>query len=506
MPTAIGLRFLAGRYHATPWGRHVNEGAVEWPPSPWRVLRGMLATWHRKVAPGIEDDAELERLLSALASDRPHYVLPRATHTHTRHYVPVASGRSMKPTLVFDAWLSIDRDSELVMVWPNITLEPGAEDLLRRLMHGMGYLGRAESWTEARVLDEWVGTPNCTPAQEPSGTPGSQDRVPTYVPMSPESFRAWRDTAVQDADLEKKKLKKFERKLLASLPERLIDALRIENDELRSLGWSRAPGSEVVDYLRPAELLTPDRSQNSRRFRVAPTVTTVRFVLGGKPLPRIEDAVRIGELVRRAAMSRSNGEEALSSLSGHDREGALPHSHAFYLPEDADGDGKIDHVLVHVGEGINVEGLAALRGLKKIWEAGGGEWPVVLERAGRADAFRGHPLVGPARTWTSVTPYLHPWYRKKGFSVEDQIRRECDLRGLPSPTLRRLDHVSVLGQPRRPVQFRRFRSRRGLSQPDRQGSFWELAFPTPVSGPLALGFGCHYGLGMFRRDEGAPDD
>ena len=32
--TTIELTFPAGRYHATPWGRHVNEGAVEWPLLP----------------------------------------------------------------------------------------------------------------------------------------------------------------------------------------------------------------------------------------------------------------------------------------------------------------------------------------------------------------------------------------------------------------------------------------------------------------------------------------
>lgn len=43
----------------------------------------------------------------------------------------------------------------------------------------------------------------------------------------------------------------------------------------------------------------------------------------------------------------------------------------------------------------------------------------------------------------------------------------------------------------------RFRSRRGLIQPNRLGSFWRLTFSEPVQGPLALGFGCHFGLGLF---------
>ena len=46
--TVLELRFPAGRYHATPWGRHVNEGAVEWPPSPWRIVRALIATWYLK--------------------------------------------------------------------------------------------------------------------------------------------------------------------------------------------------------------------------------------------------------------------------------------------------------------------------------------------------------------------------------------------------------------------------------------------------------------------------
>jgi CRISPR-associated protein Csb2 len=49
--------------------------------------------------------------------------------------------------------------------------------------------------------------------------------------------------------------------------------------------------------------------------------------------------------------------------------------------------------------------------------------------------------------------------------------------------------------------FIRFRSKRGLTQPDAQGSFWKLTFAKPIAGPLALGFGCHYGLGMFKPDQ-----
>ena len=45
----LSIRFPAGRFHATPWGRHVNEEAPEWPPSPWRLLRALVATWKQKL-------------------------------------------------------------------------------------------------------------------------------------------------------------------------------------------------------------------------------------------------------------------------------------------------------------------------------------------------------------------------------------------------------------------------------------------------------------------------
>ena len=48
MPNLV-FRFPAGHYHATPWGNHVNEGLIEWPPSPWRVVRALLATGFSKL-------------------------------------------------------------------------------------------------------------------------------------------------------------------------------------------------------------------------------------------------------------------------------------------------------------------------------------------------------------------------------------------------------------------------------------------------------------------------
>src|SRR2546421_700205 len=39
----FALDFPARRYHATPWGHHVNEGLVEWPADISAAERGLLA-------------------------------------------------------------------------------------------------------------------------------------------------------------------------------------------------------------------------------------------------------------------------------------------------------------------------------------------------------------------------------------------------------------------------------------------------------------------------------
>ena len=79
--TVLELRFPAGRYHATPWGRHVNEGAVEWPPTPWRIVRALIATWYLKARE--IPTATLRSLVSAL-SQPPTFRLPPASTSHTR--------------------------------------------------------------------------------------------------------------------------------------------------------------------------------------------------------------------------------------------------------------------------------------------------------------------------------------------------------------------------------------------------------------------------------------
>jgi CRISPR-associated protein Csb2 len=486
---ALSFTFPAGRYHATPWDRHVNEGAVAWPPEPWRILRSLIATWHHKVKhSGRHAEVTLHALMESLAEDLPEFGLPAASHTHTRHYMP--QFEASRTSLVLDAFAAVNKDAALTVIWPSVTLPDDQAALLDDLLAVMGYLGRAESWVEAARIADPPAT-NCRPGAQALDAETGEVKgeiVTLFAALPREGYLAVRARFLAD--------EKAIKKLGSTLPDNLLAALSIDTADLRKQGWSQPPAARKVTYLRPLDALRPVRAV--RKTAPAP-VATAQFILVGKPLPRVEDSLRIGELFRAAVMSQAKrhlGETRVPAvLSGHGLPEGNRHGHAFYLPWDADGDGRIDRLLLHVPLGMDGLQRRAVESLDRLWSRDGGQWRLVLEGIGTRTTCA---LLAVSDTWQSLTPYLHPWHRKKGFEVEDQIRRECRERGLPEPTALDRRHVVDVGhQERRPIQFNRIRSRRSIQQPDRVGSFWRLSFPEPIKGPLALGFGCHHGLGLF---------
>lgn len=486
---ALAFTFPAGKYHATPWDRHVNEGAVVWPPEPWRVLRALIATWHHKIKhAGRHDETTLAALIESLSQDLPEYALPAASHSHTRHYMP--QWKTDDTSLIFDAFAAIDRNEPLVMAWQKLDLPAAQLALLDDLLTSMGYLGRAESWVEACRF-EGNFRPNCLPGNEAiDKTTGElREAVTLLAPLPPAEYSELRKGFLPDKDAEKK--------LGNTLPAELLDALALQTADLRKLGWSQPPAARKVSYLRPVNALRPRRTTHNAAI---PSATTVRYLLVGKPLPRVEDSLHMGELLRRAVMSEANrqlGEDAIPpALSGHNLAVGNRHRHAFYLPWDANGDGLIDRLILHLPDGMTAAERRITERLRRLWSRDGEEWQLVLEDIGGVGA--GGPLLAHATRWHSITPYLRPWHVKKHFDTEAQIRRECRERGMPEPVqIESLRVIQVGKRTRNTLCFRRFRSKRGLNQPDRFGSFWSLTFPEYVNGPIALGFGCHFGLGLF---------
>ncbi len=258
------MRFPAGKYHATPWNRQVNEGAVEWPPSPWRIQRALISTWYHKLETEIEENI-IRRIIEKLSTP-PQFSLPPASLGHTRHYMPLYREAT---TMVIDTFAAIDSESRLIIAWPEVDLSSEEKSALSMLLAQMGYLGRAESWVEARLAEEAPVLVNCIPLQEGSAMPEGFESVQTLVAMPPQEYLSWRKTKLEKrksrklaelhdaaktngksddtAKLKKKDLGEIEQ----SLPKDLFRALHADTGDLKKAGWSQPPGSVWVFYARP---------------------------------------------------------------------------------------------------------------------------------------------------------------------------------------------------------------------------------------------------------------
>lgn len=508
---ALRVRFIAGRYHATPWGRHVNEGVVEWPPSPWRILRALIAVWHRKYAQDIPESS-VRSLIDRL-TELPVFRLPKASLGHTRHFMPQRDPLGADKTKVFDAFVSVRPEDGLIVAWPNTTLDSEGMQTLESLASGLSYLGRAESWVAVEVLDNWTDQGNARPIDSAELIKG--ERVRVLAAQTPGMFAAWKERYMAQAvGMGGAAASKGKKKSGAGspVPPDLWSALHAETVDLQKEGWSAAPGSRWVDYVRPEDAFQVTYERKTRITQIRPTVA--RYALSSTVLPRLTDTLFVGERMRQALMAKSRGlngtEHALPVFSGKGADG-LPldddHTHAFYLPSDEDDDGRIDHVTIYAGRGFDRHAQRALAAVKKLWGASGHDIRVVLIGLGQPQDFGGldshngeRAIVAQSRTWQSSTPYVltrHPKKNGKDSPI-DQVKGDLRRRGFPQPeAIQLLTHTLIGGKKVRWLEFRRIRSRGGGRFSDHQGLGFRLIFAEPIRGPLALGYACHFGLGQF---------
>lgn len=525
---AFAFTFLVGRYHATPWGRHTNEADVAWPPEPVRIIRALIATWWRKGDHERFPKVILDDLIDALAAELPVFHLPDAVHTHVRAFMPAPEDRK----LIYDAFFRLDRNAQMIVAWPNVVLTAEQHTLAAHLLERMGYLGRAESWAESLVAEHWDGEFNSAPRAV--DTPVAKELVPVdvAVPVTPRTWAGLQERFMRE--LRDKAMTKRDRVLTeATLPVRLADALSVDTEQWQNAGWSSPPPLRKVIYDRPPVGPLPPRIRPKSRPRVGqlgePAVA--RYVLAGRPPPRVEDTLRIAEVARLALMSIGS-DDVPFELSGRDDGGPLrddpAHRHAFYLPEDADGDGLIDHLIVYCRLGFSDEARRRLDRLTRLWikhgradedgEQGRKEWRVALEDIAAPIAFAASSrLLRRASVWESVTPYLKNRFdKRRPKNSEAMIETYCQQiavewkRRFPDRPPPRVEPLLDSANPRRfvvPVgqgctsrstlAFARTRGGRGGRQLDTAGGFFRLQFEKDVEGPLALGWGAHFGLGLF---------
>jgi CRISPR-associated protein Csb2 len=531
MPTLF-LRFPGERYHATPYGHHVNEGLVEWPPSPWRLLRALIACGYATqgwtAVPPVA-----RRLFETLASTLPRYRLPPASVAHSRHYMPIlemANGRE-KTTLVFDTWAHVG-DGTLAVRW-DCELDNEVASLFETLATNLSYLGRSESWVLAEVISDDIELPAGFESYPHTGDrpagPG-WEQISMMAAELPDAYATWREHAVEDVlkrmmppkgdRKPSKKLEKDRREALAPYPSDLIDCLQKDTSWWKGHRWSQPPGSRRVLYWRRSDALSVGPPARTTRSTPAP-VTTMLLALTTasgirSALPPSTRTLPQAELIHRALVGLVGQGRPAScpELTGRDdaRRPLKGHRHVHVLPLDLDRDGRLDHILIHAPMGLDGKAQAAVRGLRRTWTKGGiGELQVALAGQGRLEDLRRLPsslsigitgVLGPshgASVWRSISPFVLPRHPKRrgANTIEGQVLAELASRELPPATVEILpwdDETRTLRH------YARVRRPPAPPPPIDAGFAIRINFGRPVRGPVALGYASHFGLGLFAAE------
>jgi CRISPR-associated protein Csb2 len=535
MAIVIKLTFPAGRYHATPWGRHVNEGVPEWPLSPWRLLRALIAVWQR-TCPDLSEQ-QVRRVLESLLSP-PKFHIPPFRVAHTRHYMPLgkSSPKVIKsiqgdPTLVFDTFISISRNVELFVDWPNVEFKAHDRLILGRLLANLSYLGRAESWVHAELFDGTVTGFTIEPSKEEDPNP-----VPVLCPDPATAFGS-QHYPTHDPKKLKKRLNSHDH---------LFDCPRwhlcLDTETVRERKWSQIPGAKWEMYARPDEQFSSTTDRGRRPMGSSNRYTVARFALDGAVLPLVQNTVIVADQMRRAIMSRYDfalkraiygraippdvGHFSSEILSGRDSSRKPlrdDHAHAYYLPSDEDRDGHLDHVTIYAAAGFGTDEVRAIDSIRHL-KLGDDELSLLLVGLGRPHDFERSSLFGRSEVWESATPFLatrHPKCRGKKrdrpellgpenrqLFLAEVLREEWNrlaLRSAGHPSSESIEitpSLSVGPRRIRPLQFCRARPKPGDDGGQRPATGLVLRFPEPVFGPICLGHSSHFGLGLFVR---SPD-
>lgn len=484
---AIEFQFLTGKYHATPWDRNVNEGEVEWPISTFRLSRGIIDVWKRRF-PELAS-SRIERILGAL-SEPPYFHLPPAATSHTRSFL---SSNKQDPTAkqkIFDAFVVVEPSAPLYALF-QADLDAEDRSILALLLNHINYLGRSESWIDAKLLDVVPDvTWNCRPLWTNSTHLGAYETVSVACLASPVSYHAL---------AAKPQCRSWQTAESGESICSWLESLCLSTSDLLSDGWSAPPAMAWVHYARPVDAFEVRPMRTSKKPR---EIRYVKYAIHSNVLPRIEETIYVAERTRAALMSChkkiENGDPRRVSpvFSGKRKDGQplIGHSHAFYLPVDEDGDGRIDHVIVHAQTPFTPTEIQALDSLHNVWQPGGKE-PLRFILTSTSNEFR--PTA--SKTWVSITPFVTArHYKRNCGSYEEWLRsevvKECLYNDLPEPRM-----VTIIPNTINTVRSKHWwafnRSRKGGIP--LAGYGFVLEFKEPVKGLFSLGALGHFGLGLF---------
>ena len=366
MATTLRITLLSGRYGATPWDRSEFEGQVEYPPSPWRLLRAllhgafMLSTERQQLPAGAAE------LVTALATNQPSYHLPFGEYGQIRGFRPVYGCEPVPPLATYDSgyshskgkrrsfidsFLQLGAGSAIHVSWP-VDLSPEQRNLLSDCLAGLSYLGRAEYaalWQLVPAMPE----PNCWP--DPAGT----------------------------------------LKVLGCGGEDVVAGLLLNPQEARQEGRPALPGQEWLSYR-----YCPDRPAPRIGGSHAPAVNRALFAfLSPYPIPATSGLAWTDRL-HRALLRKAPASALFSGMAGGQPLGE--DQRAWYRWHEEEG--SISALEVVSPQHFTEAELQALQVLQRLYGTGGVEVPLRLMRLDAQLHAHAHKLVTATPMLLYTTP------------------------------------------------------------------------------------------------------
>ncbi len=512
MRVVLRQTFPLGRFHANPWRVFPFEDPHgEWPPSPWRLLRAILAKSHqlereREVQCRIWRDSLVEAFCTStfswclppfswrgpgLRQYQPatfEWDPPSRTKKVKGRPVEIPGEKTYRPTLVQDNFWVVGSSRAVTdtgVVWWVVEGQAWSKEhlgLLDACLKRMTYFGRAEAITEIQRVEKLPSNTgiNCVLEQLPSS-----NSSPVLVPTG-------------DATLSQ---------------------VQAVTDDPSVANWTVPPGARWMHAKRPAK--PPVKLPRSRPRMRKPT-RLIQFAIGTRVSPPPNSIVVMtqrfrGRVVREFLagswqLASTAQREAARLLVGKDADG-LPlrdhrHPHArFGILFDQETD-QASRLLVWREQPFTDEEQSA------ILNAAEQELPLSFTRAGATDPWtiRLVPLdsqVPPPAgfgdqthsRWITVTPYVPPRYVygrrgriKPGESPEEQLRLELARQGYDTAGV----DIQICEQRSEWIRVHQPRRRLGAPTNNQRRSYRvSLTFVVPVWGPISLGHSSHFGLGLF---------
>jgi CRISPR-associated protein Csb2 len=222
-------------------------------------------------------------------------------------------------------------------------------------------------------------------------------------------------------------------------------------------------------------------------------------------------SVPIAEAVRQA-ITRHLPDGAPGTLTGHDVDGGiLRDGHMAIVPlprvDDKFADGDVVGVGLLLPRSLSDQDYNTFIGGLGRWLGNGGHvdigrirWTLEVAHDDHRMSLRDTRYSGAANVWTSVTPVVFDRHPRRNLGVGDVVRSMCADVGLPVPThVEATRHGQLTGSADS--------GKHALGQRDYFGrnliSHVRIQWPRKVPGPIVLGRGRYFGLGVLLPDREA---